>query len=331
MSTRSRAAPSLQQAMSATEHSDEHGPAAKRLRREEEQLCKTVLFLCGRNPWKTTVRLPRGSKFSTDQVKKALRKDGAVEVPPTLPQGTFTIVKSTHNLQVGIFKFERTAACGTVDSIQHATLPQAIPEHKTLFAPTPQQPLLRVGYSFLFGSDQQYVIRENQIEFKAPLSSAVMCTPEDDEPRETERTNRLATEITSSLSKDYVVRVGSGRDSSHFTGGGDIYVHFKPAAGACVLGVGEGLAEVAGEETSSPVNNSTPPKKGEQRCAAIENKRPLCTTPPTHVTLQLQANMVLLCAKLLNEGVASDAEHAEDISSITCYGAQFGLTYPMNC
>ena len=191
--------------MSATEHSDEHGPAAKRLRREEEQLCRTVLFICGRKPWKTTVRLPRGSRFSTDQVKKALRKDGAGEVPPTLPRGTFTIVESTHNLQVGIFKFECTAACGTVDSVQHATLPQAIPEHKTLFAPTPQQPLLRVGYSFLFGSDQQYVIRGNQIEFKAPLSSAVRCTPEDDEPGETERTNRLATEITSYFGRCAVI------------------------------------------------------------------------------------------------------------------------------
>ena len=206
-------------------------------------------------------------------------------------------------------------------------MPPAIPEHKTLFAPTPQQPLLTVGFRFLFGSDQKYAIREDQIEIKAPLSSAVLSTPEDDdEARENERTSTLANEMKSYLTEEYVVRTSAGRgDSSHFspfTGGGDIYVHFKPAAGACVLGVGEGLAEVA--ETSSPVN-STPPKKGEQRCAAIENKGPLATRPPAHVTLQLQANMVLLCVKLLRECVAADPEQAEDISSIT----QFGLTYPM--
>ena len=96
----------------------------------------------------------------------------------------------------------------------------------------------------------------------------------------------------------------------------------------CVLGVGEGLVEVAGADTSALLN-ITPPKKGEQWCAALENKGTQCTRPPTHVTLQLQANMVLLCAKMLYESVSSEPENAEEISSLTCFGAQFGLTYPM--
>ena len=39
--------------------------------------------------------------------------------------------------------------------------------------------------------------------------------------------------------------------------------------------------------------------------------------------------MVLLCTKILQERISSDPDSAEELSSLVCYGCQFGLTYPV--
>ena len=76
--------------------------------------------------------------------------------------------------------------------------------------------------------------------------------------------------------------------------------------------------------------NVTPPKQGERRCFAVETKGIRLLQSPSDVTLQLQTDMILLCATLLADMVTSRPEHAESIWSLTCYSVQVGFSYPVN-
>ena len=50
---------------------------------------------------------------------------------------------------------------------------------------------------------------------------------------------------------------------------------------------------------------------------------------PHDVTLQLQADMVLLCAHKLEQVVTSIPQDADSLQVLTCYGVQVGLSYPL--
>ena len=50
---------------------------------------------------------------------------------------------------------------------------------------------------------------------------------------------------------------------------------------------------------------------------------------PREVTLQLQANVVVLCAKQLLTLVTENPNDAEKLSCVSRYGAQFGVTIPI--
>ena len=67
----------------------------------------------------------------------------------------------------------------------------------------------------------------------------------------------------------------------------------------------------------------TPPKKGEHRCFAIENK----VSHDPKASIQLQANMMLLASEIMIEAVTQ--KDPERISSITCYGILIGLLHPL--
>ena len=73
---------------------------------------------------------------------------------------------------------------------------------------------------------------------------------------------------------------------------------------------------------------TTPPKVGELRCGAAENKMTAGQSDKA-VTLQVQANMMLLASCLLRKSIEKNPDDAESINLLTCYGLQLGSTYPL--
>ena len=71
----------------------------------------------------------------------------------------------------------------------------------------------------------------------------------------------------------------------------------------------------------------TPTKEGDYRCGAIENKV-THAQQETAACMQLQANMLLLCSKLLVHKVLNDTDSA-DITLLTSYGVLLGPTYAL--
>lgn len=113
-----------------------------------------------------------------------------------------------------------------------------------------------------------------------------------------------------------------------------IFFYGDPAAAsaaATVLDVDvRGKREGDVEDTPAlPSLDVMPPKNGERRCGAVENKGSRLLKTPREVTLQLQANMVVLCAKQLLVAATESPNNAEKLSCVSCYGAQFGTTIPI--
>ena len=79
--------------------------------------------------------------------------------------------------------------------------------------------------------------------------------------------------------------------------------------------------EVSGSSTC------TPPKANETRCVSIENKVS-GVQQEIAPKLQLQANMVVTSATLLEEKLLCRTDDIEPID-ITCYGLLVGTTYPL--
>ena len=84
----------------------------------------------------------------------------------------------------------------------------------------------------------------------------------------------------------------------------------------------QSLAEAPAQELQL-----TPTKEGEYRCGAIENKV-THAQQETAACMQLQANMLLLCSKLLVHKVLNDTDSA-DSTLLTSYGVLLGPTYAL--
>lgn len=126
-------------------------------------------------------------------------------------------------------------------------------------------------------------------------------------------------------------------DSSHFcpfSGGGDVGI-FKTGSISMALLQGEASpdetpqnASPSAEAVDSASPNQpqvvTPPRTGEYRCGSVENKVS-STQKEESVSLQLQANMLLLCSRLLVDKI----NEMTDVETLTCYGVHLGATYKL--
>ena len=317
----------------------------------EEDEKKTVLFFCGRVPWKAIVAMPAMTRISVNLVRKALAQQGLLP-PPPFPQGEFIVITNSPAVQVAIFRFRHAAGCRTTTSREHGQLPPPITAHKdtTMFIKEPNN--LRVGFQFLYGKEHLYSVSDGNITITGSCPS-----PPEMERSEVERTVNLVAQLRARYGQEYIIRAGSGHDLSHycpFSGGGDVHIFKADSATSAVVEVEpmeqpmESTSEstsIEGELESGPSEstsiegeleagpsesiNVTPPKQGERRCSALETKGIRSLQSPSDVTLQLQADMILLCAALLTDMVASQPEHAESIWSLTCYGVQVGFSYPI--
>ena len=268
-----------------------------------------------------------------DLVRKAVSQQGGPYLPH-FPQGHFVVISNDPEVQVA---FRDTAGCRSTDSKQHSELPLPMPTHKEAAVFTQEPKHLQVGFPFLYGHSHPYTVRNGEIVIGHHLPLATV--PEDLEPSENQITVELVSQLKAHYGHHYNVMVGSGHDSNHycpFSGGGDVHIfRTDPANAAAVLEVVPmELVSESGETT--PISGSrettlnvTPPKAGERRCGAVEGKGSCSLQSPSSVTMQLQADMVLLCATLLERVITSKPKDAESIGSLACYGIQLGLPIPL--
>ena len=121
-----------------------------------------------------------------------------------------------------------------------------------------------------------------------------------------------------------------------FTGGDDILIQRKNATSVAVIHEptpeddGSTPFSVATYDVTTPeaTASNTPPKVGELRCGAAENKVTQSQSED-EVTRQLQVNMMLLTSHLLRRKLEEDPGNADSIKFLTCYGLQLGSTYPL--
>ena len=132
----------------------------------------------------------------------------------------------------------------------------------------------------------------------------------------------------------YSVSISGGDDAHHcpFSGGGDISILNKDSSAAVV--VMTPLLQQSAIPSENPAENPaevSPKKVGESRCYAIENKVSEGVSMAQHdnVTLQLQANMMVLCSVLLKKILVESPGNAESLNIISCYGLQIGMSCPL--
>ena len=82
-----------------------------------QELVKTVVFVCGRLPYKEVIDAPRISTIPKQKVHH-LAKSQRKRWLPQLPHGEFC-VRGSPNLQVALFRYDLsgTAGCGDITSV----------------------------------------------------------------------------------------------------------------------------------------------------------------------------------------------------------------------
>ena len=121
-----------------------------------------------------------------------------------------------------------------------------------------------------------------------------------------------------------------------FSGGGDISIFRRGSSSVSVVMTeftdsdSEDALVVTpphrGMQSDRSEGQAIPPKDREYRCVSVENKAIQCEW---EVTLQLQANMLVLCSGLLRQKLKECPSDAEKIIILCCYGLQLGLPYPL--
>ena len=149
---------------------------------------------------------------------------------------------------------------------------------------------------------------------------------------ENQRSLYMFTGLTSVLGNGYSVTC-LGNDNSHycpFSGGGDVAILKSGCYSAATILDAD--ADSDNEEPGTPcpqLPNVSPPKQGEYCCAAIENKVAHTLELERNALLQLQANMMLLCARLLLEVTTSPSPDQNTVQVLSCYGILVGGNYPL--
>lgn len=234
---------------------------------------------------------------------------------PNFPSGEFLVIKAEFDYQVAIFKYSSNAVagCRSTSSAQHRALPFPIKAHKKV-AHFTKEPVLRLGYQFLWGVNQAYQVCEGKVnlgEFEVPDATNV----------EVQRTTVLVHGLKMQYGEKYRIMTPSGRNSTQFcqfSGGGDVEIVYNAVSSAALL---------VGQEEKDTAQQHTPPKSGEVRSGIVENK---VTSQQTgeQVTRQLMANMVLLGGTTLEEIVkCKQPVEVEMFSHLVIYGCQMSPVY----
>ena len=284
------------------------------------------------------VQMPRiVSRFTVEDIRAALRQSS--KPLPSLPRGHFEVIGVSEEHQVALFKHKSVTGCRNTTSQQHSLLPMPIPCHKAITELT-TEPNIRVGFEYIFGHSQPYSVVDRKVRLEDPT----LPVTGGDETTENRRTTVMISALENRFGGNFEIS-GAGQESSRycpFSGGGDIYLLRKTpstSAAALVHGVPHDVEWSDPDPDPTDVTppavtvaasaDITPPKPGELRCGATENKMLYPSQTETDVRLQLQANMMLISSLVLLRKLEKRPEAAESIRVITCYGLQMGPTYPL--
>jgi hypothetical protein len=183
-----------------------------------------------------------------------------------------------------------------------------------------QPTTLQVGFHYMFGYDHPYEIEDGKVCLKS------LQPPEWREfPDELHRTGEMLTRLCETTShRNYKIEFAS-HDATHycpFSGGGDIRIYRTGSSLGAVLVT---PAEQEPAEDPTLLEHASPSQEGQYTCGAVENKVG-STQQEREMRLQLQANMMLLCAKLLSQEIAE----GHDVKQLICYGVALGVVkYPL--
>ena len=156
------------------------------------------------------------------------------------------------------------------------------------------------------------------------------------EPEE-EKMSRLVSQLQAHYGTSYDVRASSS-DSSHyspFTGGGAIYISMKePGTTISAVLLAQQRSDQEPPPNVAPAGPQpvvTPLKQGELIiCGAVERKGVRAQLTPHKVTLQLHADMLLLCERTLEKLVTATPRDVESLKVLSCYGIQMDCTTRKN-
>ena len=108
---------------------------AKRARREESSLVKTVIFIIDHEPYKATLNLPKKIRFSIKKkVADAVALHPGCEELIPLPAGYFEVLHYVSDgsieIQVALFRFRDAVGCRKTESPQHSNIHKPIVRHR---------------------------------------------------------------------------------------------------------------------------------------------------------------------------------------------------------
>ena len=297
--------------------------STKRGRGKEEELKKTLLFIVGHQPYKETLMLPV-CRFLTCREVDAAAAEQHEQLIPYEVDGEFESVVSLSSLRVAVFRFRNTTRCSNTHSEAHRSLPPAGLQYCMIETVMKNvRVTIKVGSAFLYnGLQQPYTITDSVIGMEPPRAPAVSRV----RPSEPEivRTAHMMQGLRQALAmKDYTVSpCWDTRHYSPFSGGENISIFKKTSSAVAAI-----VLQTIPSDMDTPSDADvlvSPPERGEYRCISIENK--VSGADDQKITLQLQANMLLLCSTLLLKMLEEcSAEEAADINILTCYGLQNGL------
>ena len=305
----------------------------------EEGKKKTVLFVVGHTLYKVTLSLSRQNVFSFDEINEAVGRQRKPQIPDP-GKGQFKIVASTTEQQVAVFRYDKTTGCSKLSGA-HNLLPVPNCRHRKIKMLMQTHTNIRVGSRFLYnGYDQQYTIDD-----KGDMFTRVECFPAPKNFQcEISRSLEMIEGLKLALGEHYTVEYWFGNFSRHcpFSGGGDLSIFKSRSRSAVVVdlhsndGTDDGTNDgITPDDDTRDISLSTkvsPTKPGEYRCVSIENKIASnlgSDVDQENITLQLQANMLLLSSTLLMNKIKECPNKAEGINILRCYGLQIGLNCPL--
>ena len=253
--------------------------------------------------------------------------------PPPPPPHPIRPDLQVADLQVAVFSYSHTVGCSYVRSPSHADLSIPRQRHREFFDVLKNtETEIRVGSKFLYNTELLYTIGEcdGQPTIQQPVRD-FSCLPLY-YVNEANKTGEMLHRLKNALKEanGYSVLISGGDDAHYcpFSGGGDISILNKDSSAAAVV-----MTPLL-QQSATPSENTaevSPQNVGESRCCAIENKVSEGVSMAQHdnVTLQLQANMMVLCSVLLKKILVESPGNAESLNIISCYGLQIGMSCPL--
>ena len=124
-----------------------------------------TLYICGFRSFKETLQLVNACRYSKEAVARQLQSQKKKQLPASLPKGEFQLVSvSNDGVGAALYRFNDTAACRDVGSINHGQLPTPNQSTIHLSLSLPLELGINLGHAIVYGTDMEWeVVSGNKI------------------------------------------------------------------------------------------------------------------------------------------------------------------------